>query len=133
MDSEYIDKVKTWVSLDNKVTRTMDTIKSLKEDAQPYIDERKDVEEEILEYIQKNKYEKLTVNIADGTIKFGKKTTSTSLSMKLIKNLLEEYAMRNSPENIPHSSIYDFFIENIDKKTTYFIKRDIISNTHQAQ
>ena len=124
MDVEYIKKVKEWVSLDNKVTRSMEKIKTVKDDIQDIIDERKDIEDDILDYIQTNKFEKLTLNISDGTIKFGKRTTTTSLSLKLLKALFEKYAEEN-PGAFQADKLHEFLIENLEKKTTYFIKRDI--------
>ena len=132
MDPSYIQKVKEWVVLDNAIMRGMEpvieskkVIKKLEEDIQPQVEKKREIEDSIVEYIQKNKYEKLTVNINDGTIKFGKKTAAPPLSLKLIKALLEKYAIENMDDNIDPSKIYDFMIDNFEKKTSYFIKRDI--------
>lgn len=125
METKYIDKVKQWVSLDNKITRGMDKIKVVKDDIQPIIDARKEIEDDILNYIQTNKYEKLTLNISDGTIKFGKKTTTTSLSLKLLKVLFEKYAEENPTDVFDADKLHEFLMENLEKKTNYYIKRDI--------
>lgn len=121
MDSQYVNKVREWVELDNKIIRTNDQIKTHLEDISECKEKRKVIEDDIVEYIQKNKYEKLTLNIRDGVIKFGKKTQSQPLNLKLVKTLLDKYALE---KNIDTNDIYDYFMNNIDKKTTYFIKRE---------
>ncbi len=130
MDLEYIKKVKEWVEIDNNIIRQQDLVKhhieSLnqnKELISPLIDKKKIIEDDIVDYISKNKFEKLTVNISDGSIKFGKKTTQQPMNMKLLKSILDKYSEENTDVDTGH--IYDFISENIEKKTNYFMKRDI--------
>ena len=114
MDLEYIKKVKEWVEIDNNIIRQQDLVKhhieSLnqnKELISPLIDKKKIIEDDIVDYISKNKFEKLTVNISDGSL----------------KSILDKYSEENTDVDTGH--IYNFISENIEKKTNYFMKRDI--------
>jgi hypothetical protein len=129
MDTEHIKLIQQWVEVDNKIQRSMEELKphaeaiaKNKEDIQPLVDTRKDLEDSITTYISTNKLEKLVVNITDGTIKFGRKTTQQPLTLRVLKNLLDSYF----EENMEHSSeaAFEYVMNNLDKKTTYFIKRD---------
>lgn len=129
MDNEYINKVKKWVELDNNILRSQETIKphleaigKNKEELQTILDEKKNIEDEIVQYIEKNKYDKLTVNITDGIIKFGKKTAQQPVTLKILKHLLDRYSEEN---NTDLTELFEFITENLDKKTSYFMKREI--------
>ena len=130
METAYMNKIKEWVELDNRVQRHEETIKPHKEaletskkEIAPILEERKKVEDSILEYIEKNKFDKLTVNISDGIIKFGKKTTQQTLSLKVIKALLDAYAEQEDPD-FDVMKLYEFIADNIKKTTNMYMKRD---------
>lgn len=132
MDTEHINMVKQWVEVDNKIQRSqeavrhhVDALAKHKEEIQPWVDERKDIEEEITQYISTNKLDKLVVNISDGTIKFGRKTTQQPLTLRTVKVLLDKYGEEHGESESKMAEIYDFLISNLDKKTNYFMKREV--------
>jgi mevalonate kinase len=131
MDAQYINKVKQWVELDNKIIRTqevtkphIEAIEQNKETIKPMLDKKKEIEDEIVQYIESNKLEKLTVNITDGAIKFGKKTSQQPITLKLLKSILDKYSEEEDCD-VDTAKLYDFILDNLDKKTSYFMKRDI--------
>jgi L-asparaginase/Glu-tRNA(Gln) amidotransferase subunit D len=115
MDIAYVQKLQKWVELDNKLLKN-------KEDIKDIIQERKELEEDVLEYVEKNKYDRLTVNITDGTIKFGKRNVSQPLSMKTVRGILEKY---NTEKNsIDVADIMKFLSENLETKQKVMMRRE---------
>jgi hypothetical protein len=132
MDTEYISKVKKWVDIDNQILRTQekvkhhfDAVEKNKEELKPLAEKKKEIEDDIITYIESNKLEKLTVNITDGTIKFGKKTSQQPITLKLLKFLLDKYSSEEEEEDLDTNKLYEFITDSLDKKTTFFMKREI--------
>lgn len=130
MEAAYVNKVKQWVEIDNKIIRAQDVLKphnevidKCKDDIKPLQEQKKLIEDDIVSYIESNKLEKLTINITDGAIKFGKKTSQPPITLKLLKFILDKYAEEEG--DVDTGKLYDFILDNIDKKTTYFMKRDM--------
>jgi hypothetical protein len=88
------------------------------------VDKKKRLEEEILEYVETNKLENLCLNITDGTVKFSKRNQTQSLSIKVIKSMLESYIDKRN-KKVDVDDICDFIVTNLEKKTQVFMKRDI--------
>jgi hypothetical protein len=131
MDTEYITKVKKWVDYDNQILRTqekvkvhIDAVEKNKEEIKPITEKKKEIEDEIVNYIESNKLEKLTVNITDGTIKFGKKTSQQPITLKLLKFLLDKYS-EEEDSNLDITKLYEFIADSLDKKTSFFMKREV--------
>jgi hypothetical protein len=118
MDPEHIDKIKQWVTLDNKVQKSKEAIKSVQDD-------KKALEEEILDYVASNNCDKLVINISDGTIKFAKKTTQQSISMKYLKDILRKFS--EEKQSIPHDILLKYITDNLEKHISLTMKRDIKS------
>jgi hypothetical protein len=66
----------------------------------------------------------LTVNITDGTIKFGKKTSQQPITLKLLKFLLDKYS-EEEDSNLDITKLYEFIADSLDKKTSFFMKREV--------
>lgn len=116
MEADYISKVQQWVEYDNKIVRNKQTI-------QEVVEKKKAVEEDILTYIEKNKFDKFTINISDGNIKFSKRNVTQPLSMKVLRNALEKYSAEKN--DIDVEEILDYVSEALEVKSKYFMKREI--------
>ena len=116
MDIGYIKKIQDWVQYDNRILKN-------KEDMKDVIDKKKELEEDILEYIEKNKYDKLTVNITDGNIKFSKRNTTQPLSMKTLRTIFEKY--NNKGGDLDITEIMKFISESLETKQKIHMQRDI--------
>jgi DNA-binding protein Fis len=119
MELNYIKRVQDWVESDNKLFK-------LKEDMKDPIEKKKQLEEEILTYVESNKLDNLCLNISDGTIKFSKRNQTQPLSMRVIKSLLDSYSETNT---INVDDICDFILSNLEKKTVVCMKRNIKDNS----
>lgn len=116
MDAEYVQKIQSWVELDNRVLRNKQTI-------QEVVEKKKELEEEILEYIETHKFDKFTINISDGSIKFSKRNVTQPLSMRTLRTALEKYS--EEKQEIDVEEILDFVADNLEVKAKYFMKRDV--------
>ncbi len=117
MDPVYVEKLKEWVECDNQILHTKN-LSGL------YIEKKKILEEEILDYIETNKYDKLTINTPDGFIKFSKRNVPQPLSIKTLKPILDKYIQDNNI-SIDVSDLLKFISDNIEMKQKYFMKREI--------
>lgn len=118
MDLEYVQKLQKWVEYDNKILQNKDALHEVSE-------KKKAVEDEILGYIEKHKFDKFTVNISDGHIKFAKRNVTQPLSMKVLRAALEKYNEDPDKEDIPVDDLLEYVSEQLEVKSKYFMKREI--------
>lgn len=116
MEELYIDKLKKWIELDNSVSK-------LKEEMSVFIEEKKELEDDILQYIEKHNLDKVTVNISDGSLKFPKRKVPQSITMKYIKSTLEKYVEQDTTLDV--DSICKFLASNLETKSKTYIKRGL--------
>jgi hypothetical protein len=77
MDNHYVDKMKEWIELDN-------VYGSLRQQLNDLADKKKELEDDILKYVEDNNLEKVVVTVSDGTLKFPKRSTQQSISLKFL-------------------------------------------------
>lgn len=118
MDVGYIKKIQQWVQYDNIILKN-------KEDIKEIIDKKKELEDEILDYVEKNKYDKLTLNITDGNIKFSKRNVTQPLSMKTLRSIFEKY--NNEGGDLDITEIMKYISESLETKQKIHMQRDIIT------
>lgn len=130
MDIQYIELIKEWVKLDNIIQVNQEEVKKAKDDAKKLeervsaqVEQKKNIESEIVNYIQSNKLENIQLKISDGVITFGKKTSQKPMSQKFLRETMQKYADENPDENIQFEKILEYIGNNIEKKTTYEINR----------
>ena len=116
MDEQYVEKMKEWIELDN-------IYGSLRQQINDLNDKKKELEDDILKYIDDNNLEKVVVSVSDGTLKFPKRSTQQSISLKFLKASLSRYNEEKSPINV--EELYKFFVSNLETKTKLSIKRDV--------
>lgn len=116
MDIAYIKKVQEWVECDNKILKNKETMKET-------IEKKKQLEEDIVQYVEDNKYDKLTLNITDGNIKFSKRNVTQPLSMKVLRGILEKYS--TTEEHIDVGNIIKYISESLETKQKVHMAREI--------
>ena len=79
--SDFQDNIKAWVAIDNELKIINNKAKELR-------DERRDIQEEIIEYVETNKLSNATVNISDGQLKFANVRQQSALTYTHVKNCL---------------------------------------------
>lgn len=116
MDDTYLEKLRKWIDLDNRTARLKSQLAELG-------DEKKQVEDEIVDYVKANNLDKVTVNIADGTLKFAKRSSQQAMSIKYLKATLIKYNEEQEPINT--DAVLQYLVTNLESKTKMFIKRDM--------
>lgn len=116
MDSVYVAKVQQWVECDN-------TLQTHKEAMKPVFEKKKKLEDDIVQYIESNNHNRLMINISDGMIKFGKRKITQSLSMKLLRKILEKFA--ETKEQIPIDDIMMYIEESLDVTQKMVMTREV--------
>ena len=80
---EFESKIKSWVSLDTKIKKYNDALRELRE-------EKKDIENEIHNYVNSNDMKDAIIKISDGTLKFNNLKVQQTLTFKYIQECLED-------------------------------------------
>ena len=79
--SDFQESIKTWVNIDNELKVINNKARELRE-------ERKDIQDEIMQYVETNKLSNATVNISDGQLKFANVRQQSSLTYTHVKTCL---------------------------------------------
>lgn len=141
MDPEHIKLVQEWVKLDNVLilkknentskqvydglSEAKEKVKELEESFIEIQEKKKKIESDIMTYVLQKKLENIKLNISDGVITFSKKTTQKPFSQKFLKDVLQRYSDEHPDENIKNDKIFDFILDNIEKKVSYEMSRAI--------
>jgi hypothetical protein len=118
MDIEYVKKIQKWVEYDNILTKHKTEMKDV-------VEKKKELEENILKYVEDNKYDKLTINISDGNIKFSKRNVTQPLSMKTLKIILDKYNSEHQSLDVPE--ILKYIDDSLEVKKKILMSREISS------
>ena len=81
MSDDFQTSIKAWVEVDNE-------LKILNNRARELREERREIQDEILEYVETNKLSNATVNISDGQLKFANVRQQSALTYTHVKNCL---------------------------------------------
>ena len=101
INSDFVENLKKYIILENKINEINKLIKTKK-------NEKNTIESSILEYAKKKNIDKNKFNLNNNVITFYKQIHSPSISLKLLKLVLEE--------TIQNKDIIELIINNISKK-----------------
>lgn len=119
ISQEYVNKIKRWVELDNAVEVRKAKIKVM-------TDEKKKLEEAILEYVEDNDMKNVQFNLADGNIKFIESKTQQGFTLKTLKEGLDQFFQKHKDQSqITAKAIFEFLSKNRPSKDKLTIKRQI--------
>tara|TARA_Y100000780_G_scaffold220301_1_gene227530 strand:+ start:2135 stop:2482 length:348 start_codon:yes stop_codon:yes gene_type:complete len=79
----FEDKIKTWVSIDNKIKEHNDELKTLRQ-------KRETITTEVYGTVKENNLDNATIEISDGKLKFQSVKVTQPLSIKFVKECLED-------------------------------------------
>lgn len=108
----FEENVKRWVYLDNQLT-------TLKDKSKIIIDERKNTESNILNYVEQNNLENATAKISDGKLKFITNKQTSPLTFKQVEESLSVFIKDENKVK----EIIDHIKNNRDVKYVKSIKR----------
>ena len=106
----FQNKIKQWVELDNKVKILIDQVREIR-------NERNNVSDEIVAFVDENNLDKAVIEISDGALKFGKTKQTSSLTLKFVKQCLTDC--------ITNEETVDRLIEYMKSKREIKMKNDI--------
>ena len=110
--SDFTDKIKQWVQVDNRVKTLNEELKEVRRD-------RNELTGTIFNYASENNLENAVIQISDGKLRFQNTRVPQSLTLKFIKECLEECLGNQVDVN----QIIDFIKEKREVKYTNDIKR----------
>lgn len=125
MEDNMVQKVKKWVQLDNKIEIKKCKLKLV-------ADERREVEDEILEYVQDQDKSNLHIRISDGHIEFFENRTQQPMTIKFIKDMIHAYfdAHTDNPDpakELTAAGMIDYILSNRDTRKKLVMRRHMSS------
>jgi Family of unknown function (DUF5760) len=120
IDTEYTKKITRWVELDNIAEARKAKLKVC-------LDEKKLLEESILEYVEERDMQNVQINLPDGSIKFTESKGYQGVSLKALKDNITRYFRETPAENVAADDIYNFIVKHREVKTKLSMKRQITS------
>lgn len=115
MNQEYVGKLKQWIDYDNSITNLKAQLARLNES-------RKEIEDDVLKYIEESNLSDVNVSISDGILRFPKRKVQQSITMKYIRSSLIAYNETHPQVNV--DDICKFLASNLETKQKTYIKRD---------
>lgn len=109
---EFKADIKKWVQIDNIIKEKSDEIKVLK-------NERNELQEEILMFVDTNELDTTTIQISDGTLKFNTSKQIQGLTLKYIEDCL----MKTLDSEKKVKEVMHYIKTNRSHKVTNEIKR----------
>lgn len=109
---EFNQKIRNWVSIDNQIATLRNEMRDLR-------NTKNQLKEEIYTYAEQNELDRSVIKISDGQLKFQQTKQSNPLTLKYIKQCLNNCIGNESQVNL----ILNYIKENREFKTVYDIKR----------
>lgn len=122
MDAAYAQKIKQWVELDN-------TIEVRKSKLKFYQDEKKKLEDEILDYIDRNDMQDVQININDGKIRFQEMKNTPPLTLKSVKDALVRFFESHANTSATADTIFNYILKGRESKSKLTIKRQVTNQS----
>jgi chromosomal replication initiation ATPase DnaA len=116
MDEVYVDKLKQWIDYDNSITE-------LKQEMAKIVESKKQIEDDVIQYIDNSGLSEVSVLISDGLLKFPTRKVQQNISLKLIRSVLEKYN-EEKEQQINIEEFCKFLLSKLETKQKTYIKRD---------
>lgn len=128
MNPEVVGNVQRWVALDNKIEVKKAKLKE-------YVDEKKDLEENIIRYIEENGKRNLQINTSDGFIEFHELKSQQTITIKYVKETLAQL-FENLGEadraRLSADAVVEFLLEHRETKSRMTMRRHIRPEQRRA-
>ena len=109
---EFQENIKDWVTIDNSIKNATEELKQMKT-------KRSEISDTILDYVETENLNSTTININNGSLKFGTVKQSNSLTLTYVKSCLEQCISNEDDIN----SIMDVIKSSREVKVSSEIKR----------
>lgn len=118
MDPSIKNKMMRWMELD-------DAIETRKAKLKVYTDEKKKLEDDLLDYVESNDMQGARVNTSDGFINFVETTSFQGVTLKTLKDALTKFFSQSPVPPVSADTLYEFVLTNRESKTKLNMKRTI--------
>ena len=108
----FHESIKDWVTIDNNIKTATETLKDMKT-------KRSELRDSILDYVESENLNSTTININNGSLKFGTVKQSNGLTLTYVKSCLEQCISNEDDVN----SIMDVIKSSREVKVSSEIKR----------
>ena len=119
MSEELKKNIKNWIQLDNYIIGCNEQIKQINEKSKPVKKKKDELTSLITKYMVDNNINDNIINISDGDIRYNEYISQTPITLKHLKNLLDNY-FPNPEESI---KLYNYIKENREYKKITDLKR----------
>lgn len=109
---EFEANIKRWVTIDNEIKQLNDKMKEMKQ-------QRAEISDTILDFVETENLNSTTININNGTLKFASSKQTANLTLTYIKSCLEQCISSEDDVN----TIMDVIKNSRDVKVVNEIKR----------
>jgi hypothetical protein len=111
MDNQFSENVKQWIILDNQMKLYNDKLKELRK-------AKNDIENTILDHVNKHSLTNSIVKITDGKLKFGEYKQTSPISLKYVEQCIVKCLGEEKVKQI-----MEFIKKNREVKSSLEIKR----------
>lgn len=108
----FQENIKDWVTIDNSIKSATEELKQMKT-------KRSEISDTILDFVENENLNSTTININNGSLKFGTVKQSNSLTLTYVKSCLEQCISNEDDVN----SIMDVIKSSREVKVSSEIKR----------
>ena len=108
----FHESIKDWVTIDNNIKTATETLKDMKT-------KRSELRDSILDYVESENLNSTTININNGSLKFGTVKQSNALTLTYVKSCLEQCISNEDDVN----SIMDVIKSSREVRVSNEIKR----------
>ena len=108
----FQENIKDWVTIDNSIKTATEELKQMKT-------KRSEISDTILDFVETENLNSTTININNGSLKFGTVKQSNSLTLTYVKSCLEQCISNEDDVN----SIMDVIKSSREVKVSSEIKR----------
>lgn len=121
MEGDLKTKIKNWIECDNYLLKKQEEIKQINEKSKAVSMKKKELSQWITTYMKENQMQEHVINITDGDIRVNEQISQSPITLKHLKNLLDNY-FQNKDES---TKIYNYIKENREYKKIIDLKRKI--------
>lgn len=127
MNQQTIDNIKEWVRLDDKH-------RELKSHVKQIADRKASLEKNIKIYVKDNRLSDAQINVNDGALRFTNKKTISGLSLKFLKEQLNNYFedVVNLIRKPTADNIYTYIAGNRKELISFEMIREIVATDEDA-
>ena len=118
---ELKTNIKNWIECDNYLKESKKKIQEINEKNKSVLKKRDELNKKITTVLANNNMKDHIINVTDGDIRYNETVSQVPISLKHLKNLLDNYFNSDEQSN----KLYNYIKENREYKTIIDLKRKI--------